>query len=156
MERRSRLNIVIVVLTAIALGVLSNSAISQQKSLKEQLVGAWTFVSSKGPDGRASSRENRKGLFIMTDSGHFSWQLFYTNRPPLAFNNRLKATADELKALNQGTLAYFGTYSVNETDKVITFHVEASTYQTTRALIRSYPSNFPGTNSPGLSPRLIP
>jgi hypothetical protein len=31
MERRSILNIVIVVLTAIGLGVLSNSAISQQK-----------------------------------------------------------------------------------------------------------------------------
>ena len=126
MERRTILNIVIVVLMAIGLGLLSNSAISQQKSLKEQLVGAWSFVSSKGPDG--SSRENRKGLFIMTDSGHFSWQVFYIDRPHIASNNRSNATADELKALNQGTLAYFGTYSVDETDKVVTFLTQASTF----------------------------
>jgi hypothetical protein len=126
MERRSILNIVIVVLTAIGLGVLSNSAISQQKSLKEQLVGAWSIVSSTGPDG--TPRKNRKGLFIMTDSGHFSWQVFRSDRPHLASNNRLNATADELKALNQGMLAYFGTYSVDETDKVVTFLTQASTF----------------------------
>src|SRR5258708_2929743 len=130
MERRSILNIVIVVLTAIGLGVLSNSAISQQKALKEQLVGTWSFVSSnaKGPDGRPQWGENPKGLFIMTDSGHFSWQVFRSDRPHLASNNRLNATADELKALNQGMLAYFGTYSVDEAEKTVTFRTGASTY----------------------------
>ena len=28
----------------------------------------------------------------------------------------------------QGSIAYFGTYSVSETDKVITFHIEGSTF----------------------------
>ena len=28
----------------------------------------------------------------------------------------------------QGSIAYFGTYSVSETDKVITFHLEGSTF----------------------------
>jgi len=28
----------------------------------------------------------------------------------------------------QGSIAYFGTYSVSETDKVITFHIDGSTF----------------------------
>jgi Lipocalin-like domain len=43
-------------------------------------------------------------------------------------NNRLVATPEELKAANQGTLAYFGTYSVDEANKVVTFRTEASTF----------------------------
>jgi Lipocalin-like domain len=130
MKRRSNLNIVIVVLTATGLGLFSNSATSQQNSLKEQLVGTWSFVSSNanGPDGRPQWGENPKGLFIISDSGHFSWQLFRSDRPHLASNNRMNATVDELKALNQGTLAYFGTYSVDEVEKTVTFRTDASTY----------------------------
>jgi hypothetical protein len=130
MEHRSILNIVIVVLTAIGLGVSSNNANSQPNSLKEQLVGTWGFVSSnaRGTDGRPQWGENPKGLFIMTDSGHFSWQVFRSDRPHLASNNRLNATADELKVLNQGTLAYFGTYWVDEAEKTVTFSTGASTY----------------------------
>jgi Lipocalin-like domain len=130
MKRCTILNIIIIVLTATWLGVFSSSAISQQKSLKEQLVGTWIFVSSNanGPDGRPQWGENPKGLFIMSDSGYFSWQVFRSDRPHLASNNRLNATADELKALNQGMLAYFGTYSVDEVEKTVTFRTEASTY----------------------------
>jgi Lipocalin-like domain len=130
MERRSILNIVIVVLAAIGLDALSNSAVSQQKTLREQLVGTWSFVSSnaKGTDGRPQWGENPRGLFIMTDSGHFSWQVFRSDRPHFASNNRLNATADELKAINQGTLAYFGTYSVDEAVNTVTFRTVASTY----------------------------
>ena len=40
----------------------------------------------------------------------------------------MTATADENKATLQGSLAYFGTYSVNETDKSITTRVEGSTF----------------------------
>ena len=72
--------------------------------------------------------ENPKRRFILTDSGHFSWQVFRSDRPKFASNNRLDATPDELKATNQGSLAYFGTYTVDEADKTITFRTEASTY----------------------------
>jgi hypothetical protein len=116
-----------------ALPAVSRFALAQgtsQTSLNEQLVGTWSFVSSsaKRPDGTLLWGENPRGLFIMTGTGHFSWQVFRSDRPHLASNNRLNATADELKALNQGALAYFGTYSVDEAEKTITFRTDASTY----------------------------
>jgi len=110
--------------------VFSGSAISQQKSIKDQIVGTWSYVSSnaKRTDGSPLWGENPKGLFILTDSGHFSWQVFRSDRPQFASNNRLNATPDELKATNEGTLAYFGAYSVDEAEKTITFRTEASTF----------------------------
>jgi hypothetical protein len=45
MNRRSILSLSAI--TALGLAMLPGSAVSQQKSLKEQLVGAWTLVSSE-------------------------------------------------------------------------------------------------------------
>src|SRR5712691_2040147 len=117
-------------IAAFAVAVLPNSALPQQKLIKDQLVGTWSYVSSnaKRADGSPLWGENPKGLFILAESGHFSWQVFRSDRPKFASNNRLNATPDELKATNQGSLAYFGTYSVDEADKTVTFRTQASTF----------------------------
>ncbi len=51
MHRRNMLSISAI--TALGLALMPGSAVSQQKSLKDQLVGAWTLVSTKYkfPDG---------------------------------------------------------------------------------------------------------
>jgi hypothetical protein len=83
---------------------------------------------AKRSDGGPQWGENPKGLFIFTENGYFSWQVFRSDRPHFLSNNRVNATAEELETTNQGTLAYFGTYSVDETSKVVTFRTEASTF----------------------------
>jgi len=128
MNRRS----ILIVFATAALGSLlpSGGAAAQQKSIKEQLVGAWSYVSSNAtrPDGSSLWGEKAKGLIILTEEGYFSWQVFRSDRPQFASNNRLNATPDELKATNQGSLAYFGTYSIDETTKTVTFRTQASTF----------------------------
>jgi hypothetical protein len=106
------------------------SSVAQQNSIREQLVGTWSFVASnaKLPDGSPSWGNNPKGLFIIAEDGHFSWQVFRSDRLQLASNNRFRATPAELDANNRGTLAYFGTYTVDEASKVITFITQASTF----------------------------
>ena len=108
--------------------LLPSVVLAQQKSIKEQLVGTWAYVSSnaKLPDGSPLWGANPKGLFIVAPDGHFSWQVFRSDRPK--FTNRLSATADEYKATMLEILAYFGTYSVNEADKTVIFHTEGSTF----------------------------
>jgi len=133
MKLLRRLFLGLAVGTAALLPAAPRFALAQatgQSSLKEQLVGTWSFISSNArrPDGTPFWGENPRGMFIITESGHFSWQVFRSDRPRLASNNRLSATADELKAINQGTLAYFGTYSLDEAEKTITFRTLASTY----------------------------
>ena len=62
--------------TALGLTLLAGNAVAQQKSLKEQLVGTWTFVSAvdTNKDGTKSDRwgPNAKGLAIFDDQ----WPLF--------------------------------------------------------------------------------
>jgi lipocalin-like protein len=89
---------------------LPGSDAAQQRSLKDQLVGAWTLVSStsKQPD--------------------YSSPTLRADRPKFASNNRLKGTADENKAAVIGGIASFGTYTVDEAKKTYTLKTQGSTY----------------------------
>src|SRR5438552_12415269 len=102
----------IVLTTAICLG-FALPAVAQQKSLKEQLVGTWTFVSSnaKLPDGSPLWGNNHKSLLIFTDNGYYTWNVFRSDRPKFASNNRMQVTPEENKATMQSSLAYFVAYS---------------------------------------------
>jgi hypothetical protein len=104
-------------------------AVAQQKSLKEQLVGTWIYVSSTSTaaDGSETERPNLKGIVIYTSDGHFAFVSMRDDLPKLANPDRARATAEDAQALVAGSIAYCGTYSVNEVDKVITPKVQGST-----------------------------
>jgi hypothetical protein len=117
-------------IAALACTLLPNAAIGQQPSLKEQLVGAWAYVSStaKLPDGGPLWGADPKGIMIFTAGNRYSWQIFRADRPKFASKNRMQGTPEENAAILQGSLAYFGTYSVDEAEKTITTIVEGSTF----------------------------
>ena len=127
------------VLTATAVSLLilgvslpAGDAVAQQKSLKEQLVGTWKLVSSdnvRSDGGRVDNiGPNPKGILIYTSDGHFALVNTRSDLPKLASNSRDRGTPEEYKAVVQGSIAYFGTYTVNEADKVITAQIEGSTF----------------------------
>jgi hypothetical protein len=108
----------------------TGDAVAQQKSLKEQLVGTWIYVSSTSTraDGSKTDRPNLKGIVIYTSDGHFAFVSVRPDLPKLANPDRARATAEEARAVVAGSIAYYGTYSINEVDKVITPKVEGSTF----------------------------
>ena len=108
----------------------TGDAVAQQKSLKEQLVGTWIYVSSTSTraDGSKTDRPNLKGIVIYTSDGHFAFVSVRTDLPKLANPDRARATAEEARAVVAGSIAYYGTYSINEVDKVLTAKVEGSTF----------------------------
>jgi hypothetical protein len=120
------------ILSALILGLAlpAGDAVAQQKSLKDQLVGAWTLVSSSTtlPDGTSQWGSNPKGLLIFSESGSFSSHTMRTDRPKFASNNRLSGTADENKAAMQGAVASFGTYSVDDAKRTFTLRYQGSSY----------------------------
>jgi hypothetical protein len=63
-------------MTVFGLALVPSSAVSQQKSLKEQLVGAWTLVSGDitAPDGtkRQPYGANPKGILILDAGGRYA------------------------------------------------------------------------------------
>ena len=102
-----------------ALGLALSAGNAAAQSAKD-LVGSWTPVSvdAYGP--------NPKGSLIFEANGRFSLQLMRTDLPKYLSNNRTQGTAAEYKATVEGSLSYFGTYSVSGTDLIL--HVEGSTF----------------------------
>jgi lipocalin-like protein len=110
--------------------LLPGIALSQQKSLKEQLVGAWTLVSIVNTSSSGTKRDlfgtNPKGLLIFDAGGRYVSVATKRDRTEFKSRNREKWTADEYKAAVLGTRAQFGTWSVNETSRVLIQQIEGS------------------------------
>ena len=117
-------------LTALGLALLPSNAISQQKSLKEQLIGTWTLVSAtqRTKEGVKSDRwgPNPRGRAIFEANGRYSFMIFRSDVPKFASNNMNQVTAEEAKAAMQGMTANYGTWSIDEATKTLTMNIEAS------------------------------
>ncbi len=118
----------------LALLLLAGSAAGQQpaKSAQQQFVGTWTLVSIQyvTPDGRRIEPfgPGAQGLLHFDAGGHFATQVMAANRRPFASNNRMTGTPEENKAVSQGVVAYFGTYTVDDADHILTLHIAQSSF----------------------------
>ena len=122
---------VLLVIAALSFCLLPGNSVAQQKTLKEQLVGTWTVTSQEQvrKDGSKLERfgANPKGIAIFEASGRFVTILARPDLPKLASNDPMNPSPEEAKALALGSLAYFGTYTVDEPSKTILLKLEAST-----------------------------
>jgi hypothetical protein len=122
MDRRTIFSLSVI--PAFGLALLSSSALAQQKTLKEQVTGAWTIVSnnSVAPDGTKHQTfgASPKGMLMIDASGQYSQIIVRSDVPKFKADNRLKGTPEENTAAVQGTTATFGTWKVDEASKTLT------------------------------------
>jgi hypothetical protein len=114
-------------------GVWASVAAAQPaKTMRAQLVGTWNLVIAEITAANGTKTlpfgPSPKGQIIFTADGHFSQVHVSSGLPKIAGNNRLNGTDADNKAIVQGTLSFFGTYSVDEEKKTVTFNIVASTY----------------------------
>jgi hypothetical protein len=122
-----------------ALGIaLASTAQGQQKSVKDAIVGAWSLVSvaSEMDDGKKGEPfgTSPKGIIIFSNDGHFSLFQSRADIPKIAANDRAKATPEEAQTIVASSIAYYGTYSIDEQTKVIVVNLAASTYPNVAAI----------------------
>ena len=98
-------------------------AFSQQKTLKELIVGTWLLDSVYDQTQDGIKHEpwgpGVKGIAMFDANGWFSWQIMSANRP--------KADTSPREPVGQA-LAFFGTYTVDEGAKTLTDHLERCTF----------------------------
>lgn len=104
-----------------------NPAVAQTA---KDLVGAWEVVSvdNISVEGRRTPAfgANPKGIVIFDDSGRYVELILRSDLPKFAAANRMQGTPEENKSAAQGTLAFYGPYSI--ADKVVTLTVDGSSY----------------------------
>lgn len=119
---------------ATTLGVMAAcaSVAGRAETLKERVVGTWAYesVDIVRADG---SREplfgpHPQGVAMFDGNGRYVLMTARADLAKFASANRMTGTPDENQAIVQGSIAHFGTYAVNETDRTITFRITASTY----------------------------
>jgi len=117
---------------ALALVLTAIPAGAQQKTLREQIVGTWNFVVAEvvAADGKKSFPfgETPTGILIFTAGGQFAQIHVASDVPKIASNNRLTGTPDEYATIMRRSISLFGTYTVNEEKKTVTFKIVSSTY----------------------------
>ena len=97
----------------------------------KDLVGTRTLVSiTVEYDGKKTDffGANPQGQLTFEPNGRFSVIILRSDIPNFATNSRDAGSSEENKAVVQGSIAYFGTYSGSEAGNVIKYHIDGSTY----------------------------
>jgi hypothetical protein len=110
-------------------GLFASSAVALAQSAKG-LVGTWKNAANVqvGADGKRTDTfgPHGTGMAIFGADGHFVIVNIDPDTPKVAANSRVKGTPAENKAMVEGGIGLYGTYTV--ANKVITFKVDGSTY----------------------------
>jgi Lipocalin-like domain len=119
-------------IAAIGLSMMTFDALGQKQSLKEQLVGTWTLLSweQKKGDGTKVDRygTDPKGIAFFDAGGRYIITVMRSDRAKYASNALGQGSPAENKETADGTITYFGTYSIAEADSSIAVYVEGSSF----------------------------
>ena len=99
---------------------------------KDKFTGAWKLISTdyRTEDGEVIYPFGQEviGQLMYDGKRHMAAQVIKANRPLFASGDWLKGTPEEIKAAFEGFRCYFGTYDVDEEKKIVTHHVEGSSF----------------------------
>ena len=116
---------------AIAAASIFLSTNASAQALAQQIVGTWIAVSQYvDQDGKKLEPfgSNPKGMVVYDSNGRFILVLQRATLPKFASNNRMTGTPEENRAIVQGSIAYFGRYTIDESNRKINLRYDGSTY----------------------------
>jgi hypothetical protein len=99
---------------------------------KEKFTGAWKLISTdyRTEEGEViyPFGEEVIGQLMYDGKRSMAAQVIKARRPNFASNDWLKGTPEEIKAAFEGFRSYFGTYDVDEEKKMVTHHIQGSSF----------------------------
>jgi len=111
--------------------ILSNtSSIGEEK--KNPFVGTWKLISfeTHRSDGTVMYPFGKElqGLIMYDAKGYWSCHIMGKNRPVFASGQMAKGTPEEIRSAFEGALCYWGTYDIDEKEKILKLHIIDSLY----------------------------
>jgi hypothetical protein len=120
---------------ALLLGVLAlhnSPARAQPAPIADGIVGTWILVSVSSQQADGTRGEpfgpNPKGVVMFSSDGHFSLFQSRAELPRLAANDRTRATPEEALVVVRDSIAYYGTYTVDEANRSTSISLVGSSY----------------------------
>lgn len=121
-----------IVQIALAASSFALTSAATAQNLQNQLIGTWDFVVAqvRAPDGKISFPfgESPKGILIFTPDGRFAQVHVASDVPKIASNNRLTGTPQEYAEIMRRSLSVFGTYTIDEAKKTVTYHIVSASF----------------------------
>jgi hypothetical protein len=119
-------------MTAACMTLGTNPAFAQQQPLKTQLAGAWTLASIEvtlkdGSKHPGFGGPNAKGILILDSSGRYAQVTGRPDRRKLSTTNRQEIPAAELGDSVRSFGAGFGTWTVDEANRILVLKTELGT-----------------------------
>ena len=99
------------------------------KSANDWLIGSWKLVKATQSTGGQTKEyfgRNPIGQMIFDANGQFSIVLIRSDIPKFKSDNRVRGSAEENAAAVQGSIGYFGTYTLS--GDTLKMHLVGSTY----------------------------
>lgn len=104
---------------ALALAIPFDHAAAQTV---QSVAGTYILVTAR------SYGQDPRGTLTLGADGRYVIVLLRATLPKFTSGNRTKNTPEETKAIVNGSLAHFGTYTIDDGGKTLTMHIEASTF----------------------------
>jgi ketosteroid isomerase-like protein len=120
---------------------------SAPQTTTTDLVGTWKLVSiAVEQDGKKTDfyGPNPQGQLIYEANGRVSNIITRSGLPKFASDSRQLGTPEENAEVVEGSIAYFGTYTVDAAAKTITLHIETCSYPNLNGLDRKSTFNISG------------
>lgn len=145
-----------IVMSVAALAVFSCTASPRADAqTARDLVGTWTLVSAVVQSGDVKMDTfgpDPTGRLMFGSDGRYALVFLRRDLPKIAANNRLSQTADESRTIAKGSIAHFGTYSVDEASKLIVFRTESGTFPNWNGTVQERSFSLVGDELSYMSP----
>ena len=119
----------LITVTLAVVACWGTAATAAAQSAKD-MVGTWKLVSDVNTASDGNKIEpfgpTPEGIAIFDSSGHFAIVVSRPDLPKFVSNNRMHGAPEENKAVVQGTIGFFGIYTV--ADSVLDQHVEGGSW----------------------------
>ena len=118
-------------LAVIAISVSSSSSHAYNQS-PSPVIGRWRLIAVEAHDDAGSVSyifgRHPQGQVMYDAAGNVYVLLFDPDRPQFASGDRLRGTSQEIQSAFEGSVAYYGRYTLDQAAGRVTHHVLGSTF----------------------------